>query len=65
MRSVWHTFFVIQVWLTKLKAYVNTLSRSCLNFILHSQSVSTLYIAESITVLSMSALSVGIQEKYL
>lgn len=65
MRSVWHAFFVIPVWLIKLKVYVNTLSRSCLNFVLHSQSVRTLHIAESVTASSMSSLSVGIQEKYL
>lgn len=65
MRIVWHAFFVIQVWLIKLKAYENTLSRSCLNFTLHSQSDSTLHIAESVTMLSMSALSMGIWDKYL
>lgn len=65
MRSVWHAFFVIQVWLIKLKAYENTLSRLCLNFTLRSQSDSTLHIAESVTMLSMSALSMGIWDKYL
>lgn len=65
MRSAWHTFFVTQVWLIKLKAYENTLSGSCLNFTLHSQSDSTLHIAETITMLSISALSMGIWETYL
>lgn len=43
----------------------HTLSRSCVNFTLHSQSESALWVAEGVTVLSMSALSVGIWEKYL
>jgi len=65
MRIVWHTFFVIQVWLIKLKVYENILGRSCLNFTLHSRPDSTLHIAKSIAALSMSALSMRIWEKYL
>lgn len=43
----------------------STLSRSCLNFTLHSQPESALWVAEGVTVLNMSALPGGIWEKYL
>lgn len=49
----------------KLEVYENTLSRSCLNFTLHSQFESGLWVAEGVIVLSMSALPVGIWEKSL
>lgn len=63
--SVCCAFFIIQVWLMKPEACENTLSRSGVNFTLRSQSESALWVAEGVTVLSMSALPVGIREKDL
>lgn len=63
--SVCHALFIIQVWVMKAEACENTLSRSCVNFTLHSQSVSALWAAGGVSVLSMAALPVGIWEKYL
>lgn len=63
--SVCRAFFIIQVGLMKLEECENTVSRSWLNFTLHSQSESALWVAEGVIVLSMSASPVGIWEKSL
>lgn len=63
--SVCHAFFIIQAGLMKSEVCENSLSRSCLNFTLHSLSESALWAAEGVAVSSMSALPVGIWEKYL